>query len=115
MPLLKSRLIAVGLVAAGLGAAAALGVPHLSGALLAPSAVGGTVAAKSAPAPAADNRAEAKQPEGGMRVEAPHAQVDVDKERGKVSVKAPYTDVQVDPDKGRVQVRAPYVNLDIRW
>lgn len=119
MSLSKSHLLAAGLVTAGLGAAVLLGnaVPQLRSVLPAggPGAVGGTVPAEKAPPQAADKRDGASQREGGVRVEAPHTEVNVDKERGKVTVKAPHTDVRVDPDKGRVQVRAPYVNLDIRW
>jgi hypothetical protein len=81
----------------------------------APGAVSTTEPAQASPLLVADKQDEGREPEGGVRVDAPHAQVDVDKQRGKVSVKAPYTDVRVDPDKGQVQVRAPYVNLDIRW
>jgi hypothetical protein len=62
---------------------------------------------------------EAQPPAGrdgrGMRVDAPGAAVNVDKERGNVTVRAPHTDVDVDPDKGHVKVRAPYIDLDIRW
>lgn len=94
MSLWKPRLLALGLLATGLGAAVALAntLPQSRGALPA-----------------------APQPEAGVRVEAPHTEVDVDTERGKVSVRAPYTDVRIDPDKGEVRVRAPYVDLDIRW
>jgi hypothetical protein len=56
-----------------------------------------------------------RQDGGSVRVDAPGAAVNVDKERGKVTVRAPHTDVDVDADNGRVRVRAPYVNLDISW
>jgi hypothetical protein len=112
MPLSKSRLLAAGLLTVGLAAAAMFG--HVVWPTAGLSA-GKAVLGETAPAETADKQNEAKPAEGGVKVEAPHAKVDVDRDRGKVSVKAPYTDVQVDPDKGRVQVRAPYVNLDIRW
>lgn len=119
MSLSKSHLLAAGLVTAGLGAAVLVGnaMPRLRSVLPAgvPAAVGETVPAAKAPPHAADKQDEASPPKGAVRVEAPHTEVSVDKERGKVTVKAPHTDVRVDPDKGRVQVRAPYVNLDIRW
>jgi hypothetical protein len=114
MSVSKFRFLAFGLPIAGLGAAMAFGniVPQLRGAG-APSAVGGT-AENTAPQ-VADKQGGAKEPASGVRVRAPQAPVDVDKERGKVSVRAPHTDVHVDPAKGQVRVRAPYVNLDIRW
>jgi hypothetical protein len=119
MSLSKSRLFAVGVVTAGLGAAALLvnAVPQLRSGLSlgVPGALGETAPVEKPPARAADKPADASQPKDAVRVEAPHTQVNVDKERGKVSVKAPHTDVRVDPEKRRVQVRAPYVDLDIRW
>ena len=113
MLLSKSRLFAVGLLMAGLGAAVVLGtaLPQWRSAL----AAGATAPADKAPSDAAGKHDETGPREGGMRVEAPHAKVDVDKERGKVSVSAPHTEVSVDPDEGRVRVRAPCVDLDIRW
>jgi len=114
----KSRLLAVGTVTLGLGAAAVLAsvVPQVRSALslAVPGAVGETAPAEKAP-PKADKDEAATEPKGTVRVEAPHIQVNVDKERSKVVVKAPHTDVSVDPEKKRVQVRAPFVDLDIRW
>jgi hypothetical protein len=119
MSLSKSSLLAAGLLMAGLGGAVVLGsaVPQLRGVLpvALPGAVGETVPAEKTPPQAADKGHEASSSTGAVRVEAPHTEVNVDKERGKVTVKAPHTDVRVDPDKGRVQVHAPYVSLDIRW
>jgi hypothetical protein len=116
MSLSKSALLAAGLVTGGLGAALLGSVPQLRTVLLlgAP-AVGETVPAAKAPLQAADKPDAASPAKGAVRIEAPHTEVEVEKERGKVTVRAPHTDVRVDPDKGRVQVRAPYVNLDIRW
>jgi hypothetical protein len=118
MSLSRSRLVAVGTVTLGLAAAAALGsgLPQVRSALsiAVPSAIGETPPAEKAP-PKADKDEAAAEPKGTVRVEAPHTQVNVDKERGKVVVKAPHTEVNVDPEKKRVQVRAPFVDLDIRW
>jgi hypothetical protein len=110
MSVSKVRLVAFGLAAAGAVAVGLFaGVGHdLRSGLSLQAAEPGTETGTPGVKPA--DRAG-----GDVRVDAPGATVNVDKERGKVSVAAPYTDVQVDPDKGRVQVRAPYVNLDIRW
>jgi len=102
----RMRHAALGLAAAGLLAAGLL------------TAVGHTL--HGAPSlQAAEPATPQMQPPGdrhdSVRVDAPGATVNVDKERGKVTVRAPHTDVNVDPDKGRVTVRAPYVNLDISW
>jgi hypothetical protein len=71
---------------------------------------------RQAAGPAPPPAAQAERDDGSrVRVDAPGAAVNVDKDRGKVTVRAPHTDVDVDPDKGQVKVRAPYVNLDIRW
>jgi len=109
MSLPKMRHVAFGLAAAGAMAAGLLvtaghslyGVPRLAAAEpTAPEAV----------PPRAD-----RDDGSGVRVDAPAATVNIDRQRGTVAVRAPHADVDVDPDKGRVQVRAPYVNLDIRW
>jgi len=100
----KLRLFAFGLAAAGIAAAGLLTHAGLRG--------GARADAAELTAPVAK---PAEQTGGGIRVDAPGTQVDVDKERGNVRVTAPNTDVRVDPDKGQVTVRAPHVNLDIRW
>jgi hypothetical protein len=119
MSLSKSRVLAVGLLTAGVGAAVVLpnAVPQLRNnvSLGVPGAFGETAPAEKAPPGEAGKKDEANPPKGAVRVQAPHTEVLVDKERGKVTVKAPHTDVRVDPDERRVQVRAPYVDLDIRW
>jgi len=106
MPIPKVRYIAFGLATAGaLVGGLLLNVGHsLQGA---PQLAAAEPAPTEAPPPA--------EQEGNVRVHAPAATVNVDKEHGKVTVRAPHTDVDVDPERGRVQVRAPYVNLDIRW
>jgi hypothetical protein len=106
----KMRHAAFGLAAAGILAAGVLAtVGHgLQGAAALQAAEPGN------PVPPPADRA-GDQGSGGVRVNAPGAVVNVDKERGKVTVQAPDTHVDVDPDKGHVKVRAPYVNLDIRW
>jgi len=117
----KSRLLALGLAVTGLAGAVALGNTLLfRGAL--PTAAEHSAVAKVAPAGDAPAQLTDKQKvekpthmERSVRVEAPLAEVNVDKERGRVRVKAPHTEVRVDPDQGRVRVRAPYVDLDIRW
>lgn len=130
MPLsFKSRMLASGLVVAGVAGAVALGfaAPQLSKGLFSGRTDGAPLTDNKAPpvsgpvfvAEAKDEaRAKVQAPRGEgskVHVAAPSTSVDVDKERGKVRVTAPHTEVRVDPDKGRVQVRAPYVNLDIRW
>jgi hypothetical protein len=106
MSVSKMRHAAFGLAAAGVVAAALLtGVGHnLPGAQRLQAAE-----------PAAPEATPADRDGSEVRVDAPGAEVNVDKERGKVIVRAPHTDVDVDPEKGQVKVRAPYVNLDIRW
>jgi hypothetical protein len=131
MSLFKSRLLVSGLAVAGLAGAVALGyaAPHLGRSLLQGGAEQSTLVKSTAPADSMRVRVAEKAKDGvrvdapgtqvetgrNVRVQAPHADVNVDKERGKVQVRAPYTDVHVDPDRGQVRVRAPYVNLDIRW
>jgi hypothetical protein len=130
MSIFNSRLFVCGLAVAGLAGAVALGyaAPNLARSVL-PGAQQDTLV----PATAHDGNASvrgAEQAKDGVRVEAPdtqvetgrnvrvqapHTDVNVDKERGTVRVTAPHTNVHVDPDKGQVRVRAPYVNLDIRW
>jgi len=114
----KSRLLAIGLAVTGLAGAVALGYNAYSRSdALLPIAAESEPAAK-APVQVAEKQktdGPSKEAAPGVRVEAPHTAVNVDKERGKVRVKAPHTDVRVDPDKGQVRVRAPYVDLDIRW
>jgi hypothetical protein len=114
MSVSKMRLAAFGLAAAGAVAVGLfMGIGHdLRSGLRLEAAEPSTGMGGAAGTPGAK---PADRAGGGVRVDAPGATVNVDKERGKVSVTAPYTDVQVDPDKGRVQVRAPYVNLDVRW
>jgi hypothetical protein len=106
MPVAKMRHAAFGLAAAGVLVAGLL------------ATVGHTL--QSSPRLEAAEPADAETPPANrdgseVRVDAPGAEVNVDKERGKVIVRAPHTDVDVDPEKGQVKVRAPYVNLDIRW
>jgi len=128
MSLSKSRLLVSGLAVAGLAGVVALGyaAPHLGRGLLTGERQPGLEAGEAAAGPTlvADKQKDSAQPKAqppqgssgrAVNVEAPSANVNVDKERGRVRVVAPHTDVRVDPDKGRVQVRAPYVNLDIRW
>jgi hypothetical protein len=121
----RMRLMALGLTATGLVAAASLtGLGQPIGHLVRDS-LRLNAAEPAAPvgkdggapvAPRQEKSADAADGKGGdVRIEAPGTHVSVDKERGKVSVTAPHTEVRVDPDQGRVQVRAPYVNLDIRW
>lgn len=131
MSIFNARLFVCGLAVAGLAGAVALGyaAPYLARSVL-PGAQQGTLV----PATAHDGNASvqvAEKGQGGvrvveapdtqvatgrnLRVQAPRADVNVDKERGKVRVAAPHTNVHVDPDKGQVRVRAPYINLDIRW
>lgn len=127
MSLSKSRLLFPGLAVAGLAGAVALGyaAPQLGRSLLPGGVQQGSLAAgpsDQTPLRVAETQkatvdAPATQVETGrdVRVQAPHTDVSVDKERGRVQVTAPHTNVHVDPDKGQVRVRAPYVNLDIRW
>jgi hypothetical protein len=128
MPLFKSRLLMTGLAVAGVASAVAIGfaAPHLGrgpltgekqpGLEASEAVIGPTLVAEKQKDTA---QPKAQPPQGGsgreVNVDAPSANVNVDKESGRVRVTAPHTDVRVDPDKGRVQVRAPYVNLDIRW
>jgi len=128
MSLSKPRLIASGLAVAGFGAVAlGYAAPHFARTWL-PNADGNaaaqTAGTDTSRTLAADGRsagAKVGSPHTRVatgetvRVDAPHAAVDVNKDSGKVAVRAPYTNVNVDPDKGRVRVRAPYVDLDIRW
>ena len=120
----KSPVLASALVVAGVASVVALGygVPRIGSAFFgsstmttaataSPEAEPVQVAERTDPAP----KAPATPRAGDVRVDAPHARVNVDKERGRVRVEAPHTQVHVDPDQGRVKVRAPYVNLDIRW
>jgi len=129
MSLSKSRLVASGLAIAGLGAVAlGYAAPHLGKAdpsgSGAPSTFTQTAPAGISPIAVADTGKQSLQVDApgthvetgrNVRVDAPHAAVNVNRDSGKVAVRAPYTDVKVDPDKGQVRVRAPHVNLDIRW
>jgi hypothetical protein len=119
----KSPLLASALVVAGVAGAVALGygAPKIGSAFLGSSTIAttGTESPEAATIHVADRTEPAPKVPANqgndIRVAAPHARVNVDKERGRVRVDAPHTQVQVDPDQGRVKVRAPYVNLDIRW
>jgi hypothetical protein len=120
---MKSTMLASALVVAGVAGAVALGygVPKIASAYFGAATVtaAATVSPEGMPVHVADRTDPALKPPAtpgnDIRVDAPHARVDVDKDRGRVRVEAPHTQVQVDPDQGRVRVRAPYVNLDIRW
>jgi hypothetical protein len=101
----KIRHVAFGLAAAGVMATGLLTTVGHN--LHAPLLQAAEQAAPQAQPPAKEG--------SGVRVDAPNATVDIDRERGKVTVNAPQTHVDVDPDKAHVKVRAPYVNLDIRW
>jgi hypothetical protein len=120
---MKSPMLASALVVAGVASAVALGygLPRIGSAYFGSTTM--TTAATAAPEATPIHVAERTDPASkapaapgnGVRVDAPNARVNVDKDRGRVRVEAPHTQVQVDPDQGRVRVRAPYVNLDIRW
>lgn len=119
----KSPMLVTGLVVAGVASAVALGygVPRIGSAFFGTTTM--TTAATASPEATPIHVTERTEPASraaaspgkDIRVDAPHARVNVDKDRGRVRVDAPHTQVQVDPDQGRVRVRAPYVNLDIRW
>ncbi|MBX9590655.1 MAG: hypothetical protein K2X43_15210 [Hyphomonadaceae bacterium] len=127
MRLSKSRLVALGLAVAGLGAVAVARteLPGFGAAsmLAQSSAVGATPSAVADTGKAGAGKLDAEVAAPGaaaaagrtVRVDAPQTAVKVSGDSGKVAVRAPYTDVKVDPDRGQVRVRAPYVNLDIRW
>jgi hypothetical protein len=114
----KSRWFVCGLAVAALGAVTlGYAAPQLTRSVLPRAERAALAPAAAAPKDAVRVNAPGTHVETGrdVRVQAPDADADVDKERGKVRVTAPHTDVSVDPDKGQVRVRAPYVNLDIRW
>jgi hypothetical protein len=119
----KSPMLASAFVVAGVASAVALGygVPKIASAYFGATTMttAATVSPEGTPMQIADRTDPAPKPPAtpgnDIRVDAPHARVNVDKDRGRVRVEAPHTQVQVDPDQGRVRVRAPYVNLDIRW
>ena len=119
----KSPMLASALILAGVACAVALGygAPRIGSAFFGSTTMttAATAAPEATPIQVAERTDSAPKvpatPGNDIRVDAPHARVNVDKERGRVRVEAPHTQVQVDPDQGRVRVRAPYVNLDIRW